>query len=969
MSVPRRVLRPGLTWPIVVGRPRNDDSGRDGGSRTPEERQRELKVTGSAEGSPIPAIYGRMWVGGRLILIGRAGNDIVLAYVVSLALNGIESFEQILIDGKTNIPGVTVRSYIGTHTTVPTDIAAAYPSHVERYKGLSLVTLRISPDSELFGGLPEVRCLIKGRKIWNGTAYAYSANPALIAYDILTAGDMGGRASGVDWASFNSAASFFAARGREFAYNITEIENSLAAAKRILEAAEGRLFVDQNGIIKAAALRDDSPALAEIGDAEIITSDGVEQFAQVDTAFGADSPNLVVLRYQDADRNGEEAAQYWKSPWRMIAPGTIATDDFHAPWVTSAVQAARLAEDIGLRYLVMSKAATVRVLEPRTPGDVIRLKAHGFVISAFSSDASGITVTGATSEPTTEFRIAAYFMLSSASGGTLIRHGTPGTDGFELSVTSSGATLKVGSAVTTLAIPIPIGVPIRLAVGWKANDTTVRWSLNGLILRSSISAVSSASAGTNSYVIIPGFSGELCYIHLVGGFSSAGWVAAVASSAPSLGGGILYILGDGTANRGTISGGTITKTELGLPFWVSRCKPMPDFTYELELREWQPWSRADAQVFSTNDIIVQRYDSKPSLSLPDHSEVPPPPSNLQVQANERQTSQGSQYEISVSWAPSPSTFVRGYRVYCSIGGIQSRLIGEYGRNANGCQFWAFAVGVQHIVTVTAVSNIGKESTGISASVTPGTSALAVTNLSASWIRKQMGIKGGAIDKWYTGGILTLSWSVTGQASQIIVEIADQVVARLAGSARSLEVARGFVDGMWAVSGFGTGGDPTTRVQAHFDQGATVRVTAIAADGRNASASATIPAPSSTNSLFHPFANEPLIGDGSFYRPAQMVAGYIGSAPTADSWSAILCWERDQYGNPATPRWRRIALRMMVFSGPGSDTWTPGGGANWMFFMDPFSSKSPTVQVSVLSQTSITISVTQACGVRLMAIEV
>lgn len=951
MSTPRRVLRPGLTWPIVVGKPRQDgqSEGRGGGA---EERQREVRVTGAGEGEPIPAVYGRAWVGGRLMLVGKADNDIVLAYAVSLALNGIDAFEQVLVDGKTSINGVTIRTYSGAHTTVPVDISAAYPSHSEQYKGLALVTLRISPFSDIFGGIPEVRCLVKGRKVWNGTAFAYSANPALIAYDVLVAGDMGARSSGVDWASFSNAAAYYDQLGTQFATIVASLANSFAVAKDIMEAAEGVLFADNSGTIKAAALRDDLSATIELGDAELVAEDGFEQAAQLDTLFGGDSPNYVRVRFQDADRMGEESIQTWQSPRWTFFGGPIYADDFQSPFVTDAIQAARMAENIGARYLAYLKAARVRVLAPKTPGEVVRMTAHGLALPAISSDAGGVAMTGASSEPTTILRLAASFILDSAAGGTIIRHGTPGTNGFELRATASGLTVTIGAASSTLSVSLPVGVPIKVALFWKANSTTIFWGINGVALRSTIAAVASAAANTNDYLLIQGFAGKLLYLQVYSGSNAAATVYASAV-APSLGAGTIYILGDGTANMGTITSGTVTKSHVGLPFWVTRCKPLADFTYELELREWQFWSRADAQVMSTNDVVVSRIDSKPSLALPDHSEVPPPPSGVAVQAIERNTSQGSQYEISVTWSPSPSTFIRGYRVYCVVGGIDQRFIGEYGRNANGCQFWAFAVGVSHQVRVTAVSNTGKESAPASASVTPGQGTLAVTNLSASWTRKEMGIKVSNLDKWYTGGILHLQWSVTGTASQIVVSVGGQVVARLGGDARSLEVARGFADGMWSVSGFGEGGDQTPRVQAHFDQGMAVAVTAIAADGRSATASTSVPAPSSSATLFSPAANEPLIGNGAYFQSAHYVAGGIPAAPSAGDWHALLSWQRNSQGAPISPRWLQIAYSVVTFFNAGTWTWNPGTG-QWIFILDAESAKDPAITIYSISSTSITL---------------
>lgn len=971
MSAPRRVLRPGLTWPIVVGKPKGDsggDAGGNWGGAGSETRQRELRVTGPGEGEPIPAVYGRVWVGGRLILIGKAGNDIVLAYAISLALNGIDAFEQILVDGKSSIQGVTVRSYVGTHTSVPTDIAAAYPGHTERYKGLALVTLRISPFSDIFGGIPEVRCLIRGRKVWDGTTYTYSDNPALIAYDIVAAGDMGGRTSGVDWPSFNDAASYFAAQGRQFAYVVSSLESSFSAAKRVLEAAEAVLYADASGTIKAAALKDNQDCSIELGDAEIVAEDGFEQLAQIDSEFGADAPNQVVVRFADADRGGEESFQRWTSPLWTLTGGPILVDDFQAPYVGSAIQAARIAENIGVRYLRNARTARVKVLEPVTPGTPVRLLCHGWGLDGFSSDTSGVTCTGGASEPTTALRIAAHFMLSSSSGGVLVRHGTPGTNGFELSASSAGLTLKVGATTTSLSVSLPVGVPVQVAVLWKADSGTVIWGINGVAMRSSIIPSSSAAASSNSYTVLPGFAGLLFFLQVYASGSAASTLYSSAK-APNLATSPLYIFGDGTAYSGSISGGTITKAKVGNPFWVTRCKPAQDFTYELELREWQFWSRADAQALSSNDVVVDRYDSKPALSLPDHTEVPPPPGSVSATATERQTSQGTQYEIAVTWSPSPSTFIRGYRVYCSVSGGQDRLIGEYGRNATGCQFWAFQVRAQHTITVTAISITGKESSGVSASVTPGTGALAVTSLSASWVRKEMGIKGAAFDKWYTGGVLTLSWSVTGSASQIVVELGGQVVARLAGTTRSLEVARGFSDGMYAGSGFGGGGDSTPRVQAHFDQGMSITVTAIASDGRTASASASVPGPASTSKLFSPGAYEPLIGDGgTYYRPAQYVAGNVPSAPSgADDWVAILNWQRDGTGWPNNPRWKRIARKETYFFNAGQFNWNIGSG-EWTFLLDAATAKNPNVTVYSQSSSQLVLNVPANTGVRVIAIE-
>jgi hypothetical protein len=386
---------------------------------------------------------------------------------------------------------------------------------------------------------------------------------------------------------------------------------------------------------------------------------------------------------------------------------------------------------------------------------------------------------------------------------------------------------------------------------------------------------------------------------------------------------------------------------------------LPEGLWELELTEWQPSSYASAQTWSSNEVLVTRLDSKPTLSLPDHTEVPPAPLNVVATAALRDTSQGSQWEIQVTWAPAPSTFVRGYRVYCSAGG-QNRVIGEYGRNATGCQFWAFAVGVQHTVTVTAVSNTGKESSGTSATVTPGSSLPSISAMPVIYYRTKIPFSFGASAvPVYCGIRCDLSWSASG-ADYCELFVNGALVVRTPGSG----FACSLVDGLYETSGM-----PSYGIAVNSGDSITIR--ACKKDGTCSELTRTVPSPTEKWFISWPNGTYGLpIGDGTgLLRPVENVAGTFSLPSNYDSFFALLGWAGISGGNVQSPGFKRVAYKVFSVDTTQNVSWTPSTSGTWIFLLDAAAAKGSYVTNVSTTSNSFQATLQGGYSMRVLALEV
>jgi len=149
----------------------------------------------------IPVIYGERKVGGTRVFVETSGTDNEYLYIALVLCEGeVENITDVYINdilsGDAKFSGlVTINKHFGSDTqTVDTTLLNA-PSWTSAHtlKGVAYLGIRLKWDREVFGSIPNIHAVVKGRKVrtFNGsgvlsTAETYSTNPVECMLDYLT---------------------------------------------------------------------------------------------------------------------------------------------------------------------------------------------------------------------------------------------------------------------------------------------------------------------------------------------------------------------------------------------------------------------------------------------------------------------------------------------------------------------------------------------------------------------------------------------------------------------------------------------------------------------------------------------------------------------------------------------------------------------------------------------------------------
>ena len=179
---------------------------------TPDTPTMELQAEQNAKGvllnkisanSPIPVVYGKRKIGGNMVFCETSGTDNEYLYMIfTLAEGQCESCEKIYIDDKEvtwsgaltdgtertvnssdsnfykadpTVDGSSAESTISvtwydgdddqTYNTTVGALSSWTSNH--RLRGVSYLALKFKWNQDCFGGIPNVKALIKGRKVYN----------------------------------------------------------------------------------------------------------------------------------------------------------------------------------------------------------------------------------------------------------------------------------------------------------------------------------------------------------------------------------------------------------------------------------------------------------------------------------------------------------------------------------------------------------------------------------------------------------------------------------------------------------------------------------------------------------------------------------------------------------------------------------------------------------------------------------
>jgi len=206
----------------------------------PEQIAKGILLNKTSSNAPLPIIYGKRKIGGTAVFLETSGSSTneYLYMIMALCEGGVESCESIYIDDKLvtwsgalgdatertvnssdsnfykadpTVEGSSAESTISvtwydgdddqTYNTTVGALSSWTSSH--RLRGTSYLALKFKWNQDCFGGIPNVKAIIKGRKVYDPnldgtksggtgshredtiTTWAYSDNPVLCTLDYM----------------------------------------------------------------------------------------------------------------------------------------------------------------------------------------------------------------------------------------------------------------------------------------------------------------------------------------------------------------------------------------------------------------------------------------------------------------------------------------------------------------------------------------------------------------------------------------------------------------------------------------------------------------------------------------------------------------------------------------------------------------------------------------------------------------
>lgn len=147
---------------------------------------------------PIPVVYGSRKVGGVRVFVSTGGGkkNEYLYMAIALCEGEIQAIDQIYVNDKLHTHSdysglISVTKKLGTDGQQYASLLAGADDNWganHRLRGVAYLAIRIKYDQDVFGGIPEIQCVIRGRKVYDPrtSTTAYSNNPALCLRDYLT---------------------------------------------------------------------------------------------------------------------------------------------------------------------------------------------------------------------------------------------------------------------------------------------------------------------------------------------------------------------------------------------------------------------------------------------------------------------------------------------------------------------------------------------------------------------------------------------------------------------------------------------------------------------------------------------------------------------------------------------------------------------------------------------------------------
>ena len=155
-----------------------------------QEQQTGTQVNKQSNIAPIPVIYGERKVGGTRVFVSTGGgtNNEYLYIALALAEGEVDSIGDVYINDVLSTDAkfsgkITIQKYTGTDdqtaTTLFNDADTSWTS-AHRLRGVAYLAMRFKYDSDTFSGIPEIKAVVRGRKVYDprqdSTSAYYDAN-------------------------------------------------------------------------------------------------------------------------------------------------------------------------------------------------------------------------------------------------------------------------------------------------------------------------------------------------------------------------------------------------------------------------------------------------------------------------------------------------------------------------------------------------------------------------------------------------------------------------------------------------------------------------------------------------------------------------------------------------------------------------------------------------------------------------
>lgn len=168
-----------------------------------EDQAKGALVNKQSNIDPIPVVYGERKIGGVRVFVSTGGGKKNEYLFIALVLceGEIQAIDEIYINDKLSTHSdysglLQIDKKLGTDNQAASAVLIGSGNNTpddtwgtnHRLRGVAYLGIRIKYDQDVFGGIPEIQCVVRGKKVYDPrtATTAYSTNPALCLRDYLT---------------------------------------------------------------------------------------------------------------------------------------------------------------------------------------------------------------------------------------------------------------------------------------------------------------------------------------------------------------------------------------------------------------------------------------------------------------------------------------------------------------------------------------------------------------------------------------------------------------------------------------------------------------------------------------------------------------------------------------------------------------------------------------------------------------